>query len=56
MNFARNVYRKAESRGQMFDARVYLELRSAGEPADYAWRYARRAYRGVAKAYRHYRN
>lgn len=52
MKFARYVYRKAEQRGMMFDARTYLELRADGEPADYAWFYARRTYRGVCKPYR----
>lgn len=53
MKYARNVYRKAEQRGMMFDARTYLELRNEGAPADYAWLWANRAYRGVRKAYRH---
>lgn len=55
MKFARSVFKKAEQRGVMFDARTYLELRADGEPASWAHHRAKQAYAGNQKAYRHIR-
>lgn len=46
LNACRKIYRLAEARGHMFDARTYIEFRAEGWAVNGALFYARRAYRG----------